>query len=134
MCRFRKVFKRGIDGLRADIELLKTVLEKIGSPVVFCHNDLLLTNIILQRDTAAGDRPINVAFIDYEYAMPNYQAFDIANHFIEFAGMYVVFVEKTIVKDVKKLFDHLNFNLVFIYTMYQIFTTRKQMPYIYRFL
>lgn len=98
MRRFRKVFKRGIDGLRADIELLKTVLEKIGSPVVFCHNDLLLSNIILQKDTTDEDRPANVAFIDYEYAMPNYQAFDIANHFIEFAGVYTVFGGKKIIK------------------------------------
>jgi ethanolamine kinase len=64
------------------------VLENIGSPIVFSHNDLLLNNIILQRDT--GGNPVNVAFIDYEYAMLNYQAFDIANHFIEFAGMYMI--------------------------------------------
>lgn len=28
-------------------------------------------------------------FIDYEYADYNYQAFDIGNHFNEFAGRYV---------------------------------------------
>jgi len=86
--RFQKTFPRGVGGLRAEIETLKAALEDIGSPVVFSHNDLLLNNIVLQRDAAAGNRPVNVAFIDYEYAMLNYQAFDIANHFIEFAGVY----------------------------------------------
>lgn len=30
----------------------------------------------------------NVKFIDYEYAGYNYQAYDIGNHFNEFAGWY----------------------------------------------
>lgn len=84
--RFRSTFTQGIKGLRADIETLKVALKSIDSPVVFCHNDLLLSNIILQKDTVGG-QPVNVVFIDYEYAMLNYQAFDIANHFVEFAGM-----------------------------------------------
>lgn len=85
--RFRQTFTQGVDGLRAEIETLKAALRNVNSPVVFSHNDLLLTNIILQRDASAGGRPVNVAFIDYEYAMPNNQAYDIANHFIEFAGV-----------------------------------------------
>lgn len=85
--RFRKIFTGGVEGLRTEIETLKAALENTDSPIVFSHNDLLLTNIILQRDVA-GRRPVNVVFIDYEYAMFNYQAFDIANHFIEFAGVY----------------------------------------------
>ncbi|XP_026820062.1 ethanolamine kinase [Rhopalosiphum maidis] len=86
--RFRKIFTQGIENLRADIEPLKALLENIESPVVFCHNDLLLGNILLQSDdTVSGRRPVSVAFIDYEYAMFNNQAFDIANHFIEFAGV-----------------------------------------------
>ncbi|VVC36186.1 Protein kinase-like domain [Cinara cedri] len=84
--QFRKMFVPGVEGLRADIGPLKTALENSGSPIVFSHNDLLLTNIILQRDVVKG-QPLNVAFIDYEYAMPNHQAFDIANHFIEFSGV-----------------------------------------------
>lgn len=88
--RFRKTFPQGIKSLRADIEILKALLENIGSPVVFCHNDLLLTNILVQCEKAVGGSPVSVAFIDYEYAMFNYQAFDIANHFIEFAGVYYV--------------------------------------------
>lgn len=90
MHRFRKTLARYIEDLRADIETLKTLLEDIGSPVVFCHNDLLLTNILLQRDNTVSGHPASVAFIDYEYAMFNNQAFDIANHFIEFAGIYII--------------------------------------------
>lgn len=80
------MFPRGVKGLRLEIKTLKMVLENVASPIVFSHNDLLLTNIILQKD--AENRPVNVQFIDYEYAMFNNQAFDIANHFIEFAGVY----------------------------------------------
>lgn len=88
--RYRKMFTQGTKNLMADFETLKTTLINIGSPIVFSHNDLLLTNIILQRDNIIGDsRPVRVLFIDYEYAMFNYQAFDIANHFIEFAGVWI---------------------------------------------
>jgi ethanolamine kinase len=85
--RFRKTFPQGVKSLRADIETVKALLENIGSPVVFCHNDLLLTNILVQSDNSVEGSPVSVAFIDYEYAMFNNQAFDIADHFIEFAGV-----------------------------------------------
>ena len=48
--------------------------------MVFCHNDVLLDNIIVTPD---GD---SVRLIDFEYGGFNYQAFDIGNHFNEFAG------------------------------------------------
>lgn len=54
----------------------------MNSPVVFCHNDLLLKNIIYHKTPTVG-----VTFIDFEYADFNFQAFDIANHFCEFAGV-----------------------------------------------
>jgi len=62
------------------IDELKEILESEKIPIAFCHNDLLLANIIYDGRNA------KVAFIDYEYAMPNYIAFDVANHFVEFAG------------------------------------------------
>ena len=66
---------------KAEIDELRVVLEKLGSPIVFCHNDLLLANIVVQQ-------PANrIQFIDYEYGDFNYQAFDIADHFCEFAGL-----------------------------------------------
>lgn len=60
---------------------MESQLSSIGSPLVFCHNDLLLKNIVYNEKNA------DVRFIDFEYADINYQAFDIANHFCEFAGV-----------------------------------------------
>ncbi|XP_071453508.1 ethanolamine kinase 1 [Hetaerina americana] len=65
--------------LKKEWSLLQKELQDIGSPVVFCHNDLLLGNVIYNNN--------QVTFIDYEYADYNYQAFDIGNHFNEFAGV-----------------------------------------------
>ncbi|KAG5845769.1 ethanolamine kinase 1 isoform X1 [Anguilla anguilla] len=67
--------------LREEMLWLQQSLSVLGSPVVLCHNDLLCKNIIYNQ--SAG----NVKFIDYEYAGYNYQAYDIGNHFNEFAGV-----------------------------------------------
>lgn len=69
-----------------EVSFLKTVIAGISSPVVFCHNDLLLKNIIYHNEPIVGP---GVTFIDFEYAAYNFQAFDIANHFCEFAGVEV---------------------------------------------
>ncbi|KAK7877701.1 hypothetical protein WMY93_031588 [Mugilogobius chulae] len=71
----------GPEVLKREMNLLKSSLSRVQSPVVLCHNDLLTKNIIYnkQRET--------VKFIDFEYADFNYQAFDIGNHFNEFAGV-----------------------------------------------
>ncbi|XP_034244266.1 ethanolamine kinase 1 isoform X2 [Thrips palmi] len=81
--RFEKKFG-GVQCLQTEMEDLQQHLSNLGSPVVMCHNDLLLANVILDpsRD--------KVTFIDYEYAGLNYQAFDIGNHFAEFAGVATV--------------------------------------------
>jgi len=47
--------------------------------VVFCHNDALLANVVIQEENV-------INFIDLEYGAPNFAAFDIANHFVEFVG------------------------------------------------
>lgn len=70
-----------IKRLRDEFDALYRQLERLGSPVVFAHNDLLLGNIIYLE----AERCVN--FIDYEYADYNFQAFDIGNHFCEFAGV-----------------------------------------------
>ncbi|XP_041852430.1 ethanolamine kinase 1 [Melanotaenia boesemani] len=67
--------------LSVEMESLKRHLSQTGSPTVLCHNDLLTKNIIYNHDERT------VKFIDYEYADYNYQAFDIGNHFNEFAGV-----------------------------------------------
>ena len=61
---------------------------KLNSPIVFAHNDLLLGNIIYT------EKLNQVTFIDYEYADYNYQAFDIGNHFTEFAGIILIINKK----------------------------------------
>ncbi|XP_050312518.1 ethanolamine kinase isoform X2 [Anthonomus grandis grandis] len=67
--------------LNQEIIELQRALEKPDIPIVFCHNDLLLANVIYTESDH------KVTFIDYEYAAFNYQAFDVANHFAEFVGM-----------------------------------------------
>jgi len=67
--------------LRDEFNELYSALEKTNSPVLFCHNDLLPGNVIYTEESN------KVTFIDYEYAEPNHQAFDIGNHFAEFPGI-----------------------------------------------
>jgi len=49
-----------------------------ASDIMFCHNDLLAGNIMLQSD---GEAATKVTLIDYEYAGYNCCAYDVANHF-----------------------------------------------------
>ncbi|XP_033106154.1 ethanolamine kinase 1-like [Anneissia japonica] len=72
------------DQLTEEINLLEATLTKRENNVVFTHNDLLLENILYD---AEKDK---VSFIDYEYASHNYQAYEIADHFCEYAGIDVV--------------------------------------------
>lgn len=55
----------------AEMKELQNLLEESGNPVVFCHNDLLPGNIVIQPGK-------KITFIDFEYGDFNYQAFDIA--------------------------------------------------------
>lgn len=73
-----------VERMRQEFAQLYKRLETLNSPVVFSHNDLLLGNIVYTQDLQ------KVTFIDYEYADYNYQAFDIGNHFAEFAGVDTV--------------------------------------------
>ncbi|XP_060783108.1 ethanolamine kinase 1 [Neoarius graeffei] len=70
-----------MDMLTNEMEELKRHLNRVESPTVLCHNDLLTKNIIYNSDEGV------VKFIDYEYADFNYQAYDIGNHFNEYAGV-----------------------------------------------
>nr|XP_039267214.1 ethanolamine kinase 1-like [Styela clava] len=67
--------------LHEELNMLEEHLSKLGSQLVYCHNDLLLNNIIY------NDEKNSVHFIDFEYTGMNFQAYDIANHFCEFAGV-----------------------------------------------
>jgi len=68
------------DQLKMEVSQLRSMLESCSSPVVFCHNDALLANCVVQKEAE------KVIFIDMEYGGPSYAAFDIANHFVEFVG------------------------------------------------
>ncbi|XP_076179701.1 ethanolamine kinase 1 isoform X1 [Ptiloglossa arizonensis] len=78
--RFEKLIKP-INVLKQNYQLLKKTLLDLHSEVVFAHNDLLLGNVLYNQKENI------VTFIDFEYTAYNYQAFDIANHFAEFAGI-----------------------------------------------
>ncbi|GMH98287.1 hypothetical protein TrST_g985 [Triparma strigata] len=60
------------------IKSCKSSTLPLNPPIVFCHNDLLSGNIM-----SSGT---SIQLIDFEYGSPNYAAFDIANHFNEYAG------------------------------------------------
>lgn len=66
--------------LKQEYEALKKELINLNNEVVFAHNDLLLGNVLY------NEKEMSVTFIDFEYTGYNYQAYDIANHFAEFAG------------------------------------------------
>lgn len=79
--RLQEEFGYTLDVAKSDISELEILLEKESIPIAFCHNDLLLGNVIYNKDEQ------KVSFIDFEYAMPNFVTFDVANHFNEFAGI-----------------------------------------------
>lgn len=76
---------------------LKLTLTTIALPVVLCHCDLLLGNVIIPANYEIADAlaPVpplpkpqdnQIKFIDYEYMLPAPRAFDIANHLAEWQG------------------------------------------------
>lgn len=54
--------------------------------LVFAHCDLLHGNIIVERSQDTSSQDLDISFIDYEYATPSPAAFDLSNHFAEWAG------------------------------------------------
>lgn len=62
-----------------ELSWLQSIIPQ-DSTTAFCHNDLLAANI-LYDDTSK-----RIQLIDFEYGGDNYVAFDIANHFNEYAG------------------------------------------------
>lgn len=67
--------------LRQEFDDLYQHLKSCDFPIVFCHNDLLIKNIIY------NDKTDVISFIDFEYTGLNWMAYDIANHFCEYAGV-----------------------------------------------
>ncbi|PHH69985.1 hypothetical protein CDD82_7402 [Ophiocordyceps australis] len=76
----RDVLQRELD------ELIGSLSQRPGlgeHGLVFAHCDLLSANVIIHGD---GGDATKVSFIDYEYGTPSPVAFDLANHFAEWAG------------------------------------------------
>ncbi|KAG7421459.1 kinase-like domain-containing protein [Fusarium sp. MPI-SDFR-AT-0072] len=73
--------------LQAELkEMVQKLSQRPGlgkNGLVFAHCDLLCANVIIHEDDEAAP---TVDFIDYEYATPSPAAFDVANHFAEWAG------------------------------------------------
>ncbi|KAF5529336.1 ethanolamine kinase [Fusarium mexicanum] len=73
--------------LQAELkEMVQKLSQRPGlgkNGLVFAHCDLLCANVIIHGDDEAAP---TVDFIDYEYATPSPAAFDVANHFAEWAG------------------------------------------------
>ena len=67
--------------LRLEVKKIISTLTELNFPMVFCHNDLLLTNML---HDASNDQ---IKFIDFEYSGVNFNCFDIGNHFAEYAGL-----------------------------------------------
>jgi thiamine kinase-like enzyme len=65
---------------RVEAELLELESSMPFSPVVFCHNDILAGNVMLDKQTG------HVTLIDFEYGGLNFRGADIANHWNEWAG------------------------------------------------
>jgi len=71
--------------LLAELEIARNLISKQSTPLVFCHNDMLPDNMLYEEDI----RKVNI--IDFEYQSPNPAAFDIAEHFNEYAGLELDF-------------------------------------------
>lgn len=66
-----------LDALKAETHWLKQEVANTQSPIVFCHNDLNKPNVIFDESNDV------ITFVDFEYAGPNYLAFDLANWLCE---------------------------------------------------
>lgn len=88
-----------LSSLREEIDWLKSEVigrkgdEAKSAGIGFCHNDLLASNIMMKTtlapSSASGKDQLlldGLTFIDFEYGGINYYAYDIANHFNEYAG------------------------------------------------
>ncbi|CAF4605762.1 unnamed protein product, partial [Rotaria sp. Silwood2] len=80
--------KKEISTLISDADIIEECIlphlipnAELGKDLVYCHNDLLVKNIIYNEKTET------ISFIDFEYTHLNYYLFDIANHFVEYAGV-----------------------------------------------
>lgn len=72
--------------LDEELEVLKDMLSKVDSPVVFSHNDLQEGNILYLEN--CDDPKKQMTVIDWEYCSYNYRGYDFGNHFVEWCYDY----------------------------------------------
>ena len=89
-----------LHGLSDELCKVEDICDKISSPTVLLHNDLLAGNILAreadlditerQSSNPVASTPhgksLQLYFIDFEYSCYGPRGFDIANHFLEYAG------------------------------------------------
>ncbi|KAG0553684.1 hypothetical protein M758_12G030800 [Ceratodon purpureus] len=68
------------DNIRAGVDEIKAISDRLKSPIVFAHNDLLCGNFMYNEDEG------KMQIIDYEHSTYGYRGHDIANYFNEHAG------------------------------------------------
>jgi len=68
--------------LQSALDEVQRACDSLASPTVYCHNDLLAPNFLLQQ--AEGEPRLHL--IDFEYGAFGPRGYDIANHFCEWAG------------------------------------------------
>ena len=76
----QRVAALDLANLPAELDTLRASVVPNTSKIAFCHNDLLAANILVSSNL------MEIQLIDFEYGGSNYVAFDIANHFNEYAG------------------------------------------------
>lgn len=69
--------------LSDDIDTIELKLNEdwCNVPIVFCHNDTQSRNFLFEKETNT------IRIIDFEHCFHNLYLFDIANYFVEFAGL-----------------------------------------------
>lgn len=88
---YQKVIQYSKTELAIEIDKMQSLLANKAlkkSKIVFCHNDLMPTNILINETSKQhANESLFASFIDYEYGDWNYREYDIANHFNEFVGL-----------------------------------------------
>ena len=93
----KAVSEFSFEDMREEVNKVERVAQALKSPIVFCHNDLLSGNIMInqnddrdRRSASQGgtSRPTEdwITFIDFEYAAMAPRGYDWGNHFNEYAG------------------------------------------------
>ena len=89
----KKLNSLDLESLKSDIDAMEQQCATVNSPTVLLHNDLLPGNFLWSDDhddcmskQSDHDSLDSLTLIDFEYSCCGPRGFDLANHFLEFAG------------------------------------------------